>query len=202
MREPAEAAPTPPRRLSDAIREVRDAAADRADVVVELREAQRTRLELLARELAPVFSDVPEDVDVFDFAISSGTQPRLWIDAVSHVTMGRDRRTYRFLRDTRLGRVVLAESPDIKPVADQVTRYVAERMVERQRLIEGDVEPVLMPPARGAEAREAAKAPAGRGSRRLLSALAYVLLGAVIGTLAVLLLAWSDLPELGRRLFG
>ena len=71
-----------------------------------------------------------------------GLQPRLWIDAVSHVTMGRDRRTYRFLRDTRLGRVVLAESLDIKPVADQVTRYVAERIVERQRMIDGDVEPL------------------------------------------------------------
>ena len=56
--------------------------------------------------------------------------------------MGRDRRTYRFLRDTRLGRVVLAESHEIKPVADQVTRYIAERIVERQRMIDGDVEPV------------------------------------------------------------
>ena len=107
------------------------------DVVVELREATRTRLELLAAELAPVFAEVPDDVDLFDFTISSGLQPRLWIDAVSHVSMGRDRRTYRFLRDTRLGRVVLAEVTAIKPVADQVTRYVAERIVERQRLMEG-----------------------------------------------------------------
>ena len=129
-------------RLADAIREVKNAAADREDVVVELREAQKMRLELLAAELAPIFADVPADAG-FDFAISSGTQPRLWIDAVSHVTMGRDRRTYRFLRDTRLGRVVLAESHEIKPVADQVTRYIAERIVERQRMIDGDVEPVL-----------------------------------------------------------
>ena len=130
----------------DAIRDVKNAAADREDVVVELREAQKMRLELLAAELAPVFADVPADAG-FDFAISSGMQPRLWIDAVSHVTMGRDRRTYRFLRDTRLGRVVLAESLDIKPVADQVTRYIAERIVERQRMIDGDVEPVLAAPA-------------------------------------------------------
>ncbi len=130
-------------RLADAIREVKNAAADREDVVVELREAQKMRLEMLAAELAPIFADVPDDAG-FDFAISSGTQPRLWIDAVSHVTMGRDRRTYRFLRDTRLGRVVLAELLEIKPVADQVTRYVAERIVERQRMIDGDVEPLLV----------------------------------------------------------
>src|SRR5262245_23509398 len=129
------------RRLSDAIREVRSASADRDDVVVDLREAQRTRLELLAAELAPVIADVPDEIDWFDFVISSGLEPRFWIDAVSHVSMGRDRRTYRFLRDTRLGRVVLAESTDMKPVADQVTRYIAERIIERQRMMENGVAP-------------------------------------------------------------
>jgi hypothetical protein len=130
------------RRLSDAIREVKTAAADRADVVVELRDAQRMRLELLAQELEPVFADVPADDSQFDFALSSGLEPRLWIDATSHVAMGRDKRTYRFVRDTRLGRVVLAESADIKPVADQVTRYVAERVIERQKMMDGDVLPL------------------------------------------------------------
>ena len=58
-------------RLADAIRDVKNAAADREDVVVELREAQKVRLELLAAELAPIFADVPADAG-FDFAISSG----------------------------------------------------------------------------------------------------------------------------------
>lgn len=100
----------------------------------------RTRLELLAQELQPVFAEVPEDHPLFDFAISNGENPRLWIDAIAHVTMGRDRRTYRFLRDTRMGRVVLAESTHAGEVADKVTRYIAERMVERERMIEGEVE--------------------------------------------------------------
>ncbi|TIW55622.1 MAG: hypothetical protein E5V56_12065, partial [Mesorhizobium sp.] len=109
--------PTPieaSRKLSDAIRDVKNAFADRDDVVVDMREAHRMRLDLLAAELAPVFAEVPTDMDNFDFAVSSGLQPRLWIDAVCHVAMGRDRRTYRFLRDTRIGRVVLAESSDMK----------------------------------------------------------------------------------------
>ena len=134
----------PSRKLSDAIRDVKNAFADRDDVVVDMREAHRMRLELLAAELAPVFADVPADMDNFDFALSSGLQPRLWIDAVSHVSMGRDRRTYRFLRDTRIGRVVLAESTDMKPVADQVTRYVAERIVERERMMEGGAEQAVL----------------------------------------------------------
>lgn len=130
------------RRLADAIREVKNAAADRDDVVIEMREAERMRLELFAAEIAPIISEVPQEMDLFDFAISQGLQPRFWIDATSHVSMGRDKRTYRFLKDTRLGRVVMAESSDMKPVADQVTRYLAERIVERQRLMEGDVLPV------------------------------------------------------------
>src|SRR4051812_8494537 len=112
MSEPAEQKSVAGSRLGEAIREVKNAVADRDDVVVELREAQRMRLELLAAELAPIIIDVPDDAG-FDFAISSGLQPRLWVDAVSLVAMGRDRRLYRFVRDTRLGRVVLAESHDI-----------------------------------------------------------------------------------------
>ena len=98
----------------------------------------------MAAELAPLFAEVPADIDLFDFTISSGLQPRLWIDAVSHVAMARDRRTYRFVKDTRAGRVVLAEDTAIKPVADHVARYVAERLIERERLMEGGAEPALL----------------------------------------------------------
>lgn len=198
-----------PSRLSEVIREVKNAAADRDDVVVELREAHKMRLELLAAELLPIFAEVPDDAG-FDFAISSGAQPRLWIDAVSHVTMGRDRRTYRFLKDTRLGRVVLAESLDIKPVAEQVTRYVAERIVERERMLEGDVEPILPaqiekePPAAEtkavAESRPVAvvAAPSQPSSaRRMLSGLLLVVAGAAVGLILAAALLWDRLGELG-----
>ena len=184
-------------RLADAIRDVKNAAADRDDVVVDIREAQRTRLELLAEELKPVFAEVPEDDDRFDFAISAGTQPRLWIDAVAHVTMGRDRRTYRFLRDTRLGRVVLAESTDMKPVSDQVTRYIAERVVERNRALEGEVSPVELQAAIEArQAEVAAEAAPPRGSS-FLRGLGIVLLGLIFGAVLVLAFAWDRLGELG-----
>jgi hypothetical protein len=181
-------------RLAEAVRDVKNAAADREDVVVELREAQKMRLELLAAELMPVFGEVPADAG-FDFAISSGTQPRLWIDAVSHVTMGRDRRTYRFLRDTRLGRVVLAESLEIKPVADQVTRYIAERIVERQRMIDGDVESVLASQAVASTVQNAAVEPPSRW-RSFLSGLVLVLAGAAVGLIVTAALFWDKLAAL------
>ena len=183
-------APQAEGRLANAIREVKNAVADRADVVVDIREAQHTRLELLADDLKPVFADVPKDDERFDFAISSGTQPRLWIDAVAHVTMGRDRRTYRFLRDTRLGRVVLAESADMKPVAEQVTRYIAERVIERRRMIEGDVTEV------DARREPSGEAPASSGTRKgssFLLGTTMVLLGGIVGATLILLIAQEQI---------
>jgi hypothetical protein len=126
------------RSLSDAIRRVRTAEAERSDVVVELRDADRARLELLADELKSVFAEVPEDNETFLFSVAEGTPPRLWIDMTAFVAMARDRRTYRFLKDTRLGRSVILETADIADIADCVTNYVAERIIERERSIEGD----------------------------------------------------------------
>ncbi|RWO99444.1 hypothetical protein [Mesorhizobium sp.] len=187
------------RNLSDAIRDVKNAFADRDDVVVDMREAHRMRLELLAAELVPIFADVPADMDNFDFAVSSGLQPRLWIDAVSHVAMGRDRRTYRFLKDTRIGRVVLAESTEMKPVADQVTRYVAERVIERQRMLEGGVEqaaglkralvPEAEPPLRSVKRRKRWSA--------FLSGLGLIAAGALVGLAVSIVLFWDRLVAMG-----
>lgn len=182
-------------RLADAMREIKNAAADRDDVVVDIREAQRTRLELLAEDLQPVFADIPRDDDRFDLAISAGAQPRLWIDAVAHVTMGRDRRSYRFLRDTRLGRVVLAETSDMKQVADQVTRYIAERLVERQRALDGEVTPIVVEAT--TEESAAVETPARGRWSSFLRAMAIVLLGGLVGAVLVLAFAWDRLAELG-----
>lgn len=126
------------RRLSDIVREARIAAAERADAAANLRDADRARLELLAEELKPVFDDVPRQDDQFDFFLSSGERPRLLVDAIAQVHMGTDRRTYRFVRDTRHGREVVVETADMMKVADSVTRYIAERIVQRQRFLDSD----------------------------------------------------------------
>ncbi len=141
------------RSLKDALRRVRTAEAERSDVVVELRDAERARLEMLADELRSVFAEIPEDHDAFALSIAGGTPPRLWIDMTSFVVMDRDRRTYRFLKDTRLGRTVILESADIGAMADMITSYVAERIIERERALEGDwllrrTAPVDEPPRR------------------------------------------------------
>ncbi|MAZ16868.1 MAG: hypothetical protein CL535_11140 [Ahrensia sp.] len=138
-------------RLVDAVRQMRIAAADRGDVVVELREATRTRLQLLAEDLREVIADIPADDERFDFALTSGLQPRFWIDATAHVMMAPDRRTYRFVRDTQLGRTVLAESDDRAVVVDRIVAYVAMRIHEREIALAGEVtsyrETAARPPA-------------------------------------------------------
>ncbi|MBB2971263.1 hypothetical protein [Mesorhizobium sp. RMAD-H1] len=149
------------RRLSEAVRTAKIAAADRGDVVVDMKEADRARLELLGQDLQPVFDEVPSDDPQWDFALSTGLQPRLWIDATAHVMMARDRRTYRFVRDTRLGRIVMAESTEIKPISDAVTAYIAERIVERERLLDGDLISLRAGmPVSEAQAKEDAETPA------------------------------------------
>eukprot|EP00903_Cladosiphon_okamuranus_P002112 g2110.t1 len=126
------------RSLRDAIRKVQLGEVERSDVVVELQDTERARLDMLADELKDVFKEIPQDDDQFSLQIISGSTPRLWIDATSHVVVGGDRRTYRFLKDTRLGRVVILETANIDDMADCLTEYIAERVLEREKALEGD----------------------------------------------------------------
>jgi hypothetical protein len=124
-----------PVRLRDALHKARIEAADRTGVVVDLRDAELARLEILNEALDGLFAEVPEKIDLFDRGVSQGETPRLWIDVVAHVVMGRDKRVYRFVQDTRFGRIVLAESREVAPIVEAVTDYVARRMIEREHAL-------------------------------------------------------------------
>ena len=129
----------PPNVLKDAVRAARIEAAERSGVVVDLRDAELARLELLNEALEPVFKEIPEGVELFDRGVSRGDVPRLWIDVIAHIEMGRDKRQYRFVQDTRYGRAVLAETYEMPEMAAAVTRYVARRLVERERALTDDL---------------------------------------------------------------
>ena len=131
-------APEPPNALKDAVRDARIEAAERSGVVVDLRDAEVARLELLNEALDPLFKDIPANVELFDRGISRGDVPRLWIDVIAHIEMGRDKRQYRFVQDTRYGRAVLGESYEVSDMVIDVTRYVARRLVERERALSDD----------------------------------------------------------------
>jgi hypothetical protein len=124
-----------PQRLQEALRRARIDTAERTGIVVDLHDAEVARLELLNEALDPLFSEIPAEVDLFDRGLSRGETPRLWIDAIAHVAMGRDKRIYRFLQDTRYGRKVLGESVNISEMVEAVTKYVAQRLIERERAL-------------------------------------------------------------------
>ncbi len=123
-------------RLKTAIRQAKTAQADRLDSITDIRETDIARLELLLQDLQPVFDAVPATDEQWDFCLNKGMQPRLWLDASAFVMIARDRRSYRFVRDTRLGRIILADNKDIKVISEAVTRYIASRILERERLMD------------------------------------------------------------------
>jgi hypothetical protein len=136
-----------PVRLRDALHRARIEAADRTGVVVDLRDAEVARLEILNEALDPLFAQVPDKIDLFDRGVSQGETPRLWVDVVAHVVMGRDKRIYRFVQDTRHGRIVLAESHEAPVIVNAVTDYVARRIVEREHALvpTRPPEPIVQP---------------------------------------------------------
>src|SRR6202795_3184795 len=89
--------PEDPQRLRDALRQARLESAERTGVIVDLRDAEIARLEILNEALDPLFAEIPGNVELFDRGAARGAPPRLWIDVVAHVDMGRDKRTYRFV---------------------------------------------------------------------------------------------------------
>ncbi|QPF86319.1 hypothetical protein IC762_08555 [Bradyrhizobium genosp. L] len=165
--------------LREALRRARIEAADRTGVVVELRDAEVARLEILNEALDPLFAQVPDKVDLFDRGISQGETPRLWIDVVAHILMGRDKRIYRFVQDTRHGRIVLAESHDVPVIVDAVTDYVARRMIEREHAMVA----TPMPAAEPTEAPPPVPVPVVARKRR--GGFGIFLFGFIMGALAL-----------------
>ena len=179
----------PPGPLKEAVRKTRIEIAEKSSVVVDLRDAEVARLELLNDALDPLFSETPPDVDLLDRGISRGDTPRLWLDAISHVAMARDKRRYRFVQDTRFGRKVLAESNDIAEIVEAVTHYVAARIIERERALAEDEGPLR------ARLYSSLHGSRRRSRWRTIRAFMFGLIAGCIALFAVLWVAASRLPH-------
>jgi hypothetical protein len=178
--------PEAPQPLKQAVREARIEAAERSAVVVDLRDAEVARLELLNEALDPVFADIPQGVDLFDRGVSKGDVPRLWVDVIAHIEMGHDKRQYRFVQDTRYGRTVLAESYELPAMVWAVTRYVARRLIERERALADDA------PFGEATARKMVEHEQRRGRLRAIRTFVY---GLIVGIAALVVLALLYQPH-------
>ena len=194
-------------RLKAAIRNAKTAQADRLDSITDIRETDIARLELLLQDLQPVFDAVPATDEQWDFCLNKGMQPRLWLDASAFIMIARDRRSYRFVRDTRLGRIILADNKDIKVISEAVTRYIASRILERERLMDdwtSDV-PVAAQQAAVAENSTEQSSSAEISENSALNKLLWFAGGALLGCLVLILalhyygITLPMLPELLPR---
>jgi hypothetical protein len=136
--EPRTHSPAAMLSLKQAMRRARFDDAERTGVVADLRAARLGRLEVLQEALKPLLAQIPDDVDCFDVGVMPGANPRLFIDMIGFVEMGRDPRVYRFIQDTRHGRVKLAESESVDTMVEAATHYVARRLLERDKALAAD----------------------------------------------------------------
>lgn len=124
--------------LKQAMRRARLDDAERAGARAELRAARLGRLELLQDSLQPLLAQIPDEIDLFDIALVPSSDPRLFIDMIGFVEMGRDARSYILQQDTRHGRIRIAETQSLDTMVDAVTDYVARRLLERDKALASD----------------------------------------------------------------
>jgi hypothetical protein len=124
-----------PDTLRQAMRRARMENAERAGILADLHAARLARLDLLKDALGPLVAQIPPGIDFFDIAVLPGEPPRLFIDMIGFVEMGRDARQYRLLQDSRYGRHELAASESAETMVGAITDYVARRLLERDKAL-------------------------------------------------------------------
>ncbi len=132
--------------LAMAMNQARMELADREGIKTESQSYGAARLEALRRKLAPLYAAIPRDIELFDLGLVAQEKPRLFVDIIAFVEMNRDQTAFRFVQETRSGRVTLAETGDDTAIIDHVTQYIARRLVERERALAQDIPPRLRQP--------------------------------------------------------
>jgi hypothetical protein len=176
--------------LRAALARARVDAAERQDVISSLAGAGLSRLTALRDRLEPVFAEIPKGVDGFDPGLVGGDHPRLFVDMVAFVELGRDRHSFRLIQNTRGGRALLKETDDSEAMARAVTDYIARRLVEREQALSGEFfNMTAVPPA-----PETTQTVAAQRSMPPLPWLSYLMVfvfGAATGALALMTYALS-----------
>lgn len=126
--------------LQAAVRRARMEDAERSSMASELRQAEIARLESLDEALGPVFAQLPREAEMFDHGLVPLEKPRLFVDMIAFVEMARDRRTFRFMQESRAGRALIAETDEVTRMAEAVTLYLGRRVVEREKALARDAQ--------------------------------------------------------------
>ncbi len=192
-----ERVPRAPPSLQDALRLARLDAAEQSDVIAQFRQTAR---------LQPVVQQVPQDIDLFDIGLTGGDNPRLFIDMIGFVDLGEDHRQYRFLQDTRHGRIRILETAHLDDMVAAITRYMAQRLIEREKALASDktleragetyIQAQLARPQFAAPKDEPAQRPSGGVLRFFRDAVVIAALGAMIWAAA-----YRGVPVLHQKFF-
>lgn len=199
-------------RLAETLRLIREreGLANAGDATLTPDDEARKTLGLLLDDLRDVIDDLPKDVDFFEFNLSHGAPPRLWIDAVSFVVMAENNIGFRMLKHTRGGRILLKECLERADMEAAIVDYVARRLARR----EADMGPATARAAASSQIEPAAavtqsnrsdsRSNSRYGSRpsSRMASLAWFLAGTIVGAAALLGLAWfrADITALLAKL--
>jgi hypothetical protein len=121
--------------LGGALRQARLAEAAHFDAVLDIRDAQTLRLQVLKDDLAPVVASNSAATSFIDLALVPGDPPRLWVDLITSVVMAPDPRSYRLVQDSPAGRQTLLETTNRVEMIERITQHIAHRLIAREREI-------------------------------------------------------------------
>ncbi len=122
--------------LATAMNEARAALAGREEAVEEARGSAFARLQALRAKLAPLYAAIPRDVELFDLGFVTPEKPRLFVDIIAYIEPERGGGAgLRFVQEGRSGRRLLIETEDEAALIGEITRYVAQRLVLRERAL-------------------------------------------------------------------
>jgi hypothetical protein len=119
--------------LGGALRQARLAEAAHFEAVLDIRDAQTLRLQVLKDELAPIILANAEAATFADLALVPGDPPRLWIDLITSIVMAPDPRTFRLVQDGHGGRQTLLETSVRREMIERVKQHIAHRIIARER---------------------------------------------------------------------
>jgi len=121
--------------LATAMSEARAALGGCEDAARDSSAAAVARLRALRVKLLPLYAAIPPEVELFDLGFVGPEKPRLFIDIIASVEPGQDSAGYRFVQDSRSGRATLLETEDEAILIEEITRYIARRLVLRERAL-------------------------------------------------------------------
>lgn len=128
--------------LTKAMKDARLAEAVQLDAILNARDARILRLGALRDAVLPELQAHEEAKKFFDLNVVQGDKPKLWLDLISWVEMAPDPKNYQLVQTRETAEDVLFESADAAEMKGYIIRYMAHRLVERERR-QVSVAPVL-----------------------------------------------------------